>query len=716
MGFPAEKLEGVYRNHIDEVYRFLEQMHKDHYKIYNLCSERSYDVTKFHQRVVRYAFEDHTPPNIELIQPFCEDVHSWLNADSRNVAAVHCKAGKGRTGTMVCCYLLYSGQKATADEALKFYGTKRTHDEKGVTIPSQRRYVEYFAALVRSGLRYSASKVHIREVLMSPPPALTAHCTLEITVAQAEPSFKTMLGAHEARRGGRAVRVSPQSCTPLCGDVRLDVYAKQKMMMRKERLFHLWFNTFFVTACVGSQPVPSPHDSPNLETFKLTLNKWELDDAHKDKQHKLYSADFKVEIIIQKQPESSKFSGHCSRPSSPPSSTASSCSEPDTEPDAHWDSGERACPCPCPACPCPCACPCPARPGQHTHVHALSCSDAPHAPCATCGVTSHAHCDHVTSPGNHVACANRVTSQAPARRTHKRTFCKTCSAQVIDLYCNTCNKQVTDVNLYTEPCKPNCVQCTQELDEACFQPEGNGTHVYCDDRFHSICQCDSRDSCKCKDSFHNNSDSSLKQPVPYKCCKAVGQQSVSDSKSFKSDVSTASEFCKSDTTNSCDDFKLKPINNVENDSFKSTEFKCSCKSELNPNFPYEMECDCKTVSFKSTASNVSTKSCDSCLNGSCNCIGYKFDRNRPNFSAMDYSYTYNEHIYKETVKNEYFEGRLLDDEKFTEGSLPKVGSDQSMSDEKRSKPRLSLGDMRASWREFSGKFGESRKKKNKHDC
>lgn len=34
-------------------------------------------------------------------------------------------------GTMVCCYLLYSGQKATADEALKFYGTKRTHDEKG---------------------------------------------------------------------------------------------------------------------------------------------------------------------------------------------------------------------------------------------------------------------------------------------------------------------------------------------------------------------------------------------------------------------------------------------------------------------------------------------------------------------------------------------------------------------------------------------------------
>ena len=40
---------------------------------------------------------------------FCENVREWMAADKRNVIAVHCKGGKGRTGTIICTWLIDSG-------------------------------------------------------------------------------------------------------------------------------------------------------------------------------------------------------------------------------------------------------------------------------------------------------------------------------------------------------------------------------------------------------------------------------------------------------------------------------------------------------------------------------------------------------------------------------------------------------------------------------
>ena len=50
---------------IQEVIRFLESKHPECYKIYNLCSEGSYDSSYFHGRVERFEIDDHNVPTVK---------------------------------------------------------------------------------------------------------------------------------------------------------------------------------------------------------------------------------------------------------------------------------------------------------------------------------------------------------------------------------------------------------------------------------------------------------------------------------------------------------------------------------------------------------------------------------------------------------------------------------------------------------------------------
>jgi protein-tyrosine phosphatase len=162
MGYPAATgIEGTYRNSREEVYRFFQERHSGHFRIINLVLERGYDLTLYHNSVARYGFRDHNAPALELLLPCCAHMHRYLQAQKDNIVAVHCKAGKGRTGLVIVCYLLYSGLQKKASLARNFYDKRRCHDGKGLTILSQIRYAHYFEkclARIKSGVECPVSE------------------------------------------------------------------------------------------------------------------------------------------------------------------------------------------------------------------------------------------------------------------------------------------------------------------------------------------------------------------------------------------------------------------------------------------------------------------------------------------------------------------------------------------------------------------------------
>ena len=165
MGFPYENFEGLFKSHsMDEVVRFLDLHHSKYYRVYNLCSERSYDSTKFHMRAISYPFDFNCPPPFELIQQFCEDMSAFLKADDRNVAVVHCCDGVQRAGVMICSYLLHDQIFYSTLDALQFFAAARTHDGVGIIIPSQRRYVQYYGYMIKNNITYSSNTVYLQSL------------------------------------------------------------------------------------------------------------------------------------------------------------------------------------------------------------------------------------------------------------------------------------------------------------------------------------------------------------------------------------------------------------------------------------------------------------------------------------------------------------------------------------------------------------------------
>ncbi|KAG6019417.1 hypothetical protein E4U41_003263 [Claviceps citrina] len=181
----------AYRNPLDQLVAFLDSKHGDNWAIWEFRAEGTgYPDEAVYGRVRHYPFPDHHPPPFRLVPMIMASMRNWLHGgdlldsptvashqqeghasrssttrDERRVVVVHCKAGKGRSGTMATSYLI-SEEGWTAEDALERFTARRMRAKfgAGVSIPSQLRWVGYVDRWSRHGKKYLDRPIEIVEI------------------------------------------------------------------------------------------------------------------------------------------------------------------------------------------------------------------------------------------------------------------------------------------------------------------------------------------------------------------------------------------------------------------------------------------------------------------------------------------------------------------------------------------------------------------------
>jgi phosphatidylinositol-3,4,5-trisphosphate 3-phosphatase/dual-specificity protein phosphatase PTEN len=280
MGLPSTSYEALYRNDMNDVLNFFNERHPEHYKVYNLCEEKKYAPNIFYKQGY-FPFQDHEAPPLDLIRPFCEDAKQFLDEDPKNVVAIHCLAGKGRTGTLISCLLLYVGEFDTAADCLKYYGLMRVDNGKGVTVPSQIRYVFYFEQILRNNITnpINFKKLCIKKIRMVTIPAFSRITFVVENKVDGKNNVFNYTKRETIEENAPFIDYElDDEGFVVCGDVKI-LFFSIPMFGSKDKIFKLWFNTNFV-----------PEDGV-LETKKDLIDK-----ACKDKNCKKFKHNFKIEV------------------------------------------------------------------------------------------------------------------------------------------------------------------------------------------------------------------------------------------------------------------------------------------------------------------------------------------------------------------------------------------------------------------------------------
>ncbi|UKZ82686.1 hypothetical protein TrVFT333_010481 [Trichoderma virens FT-333] len=202
----------AYRTPLDQLVDFLDSKHGEDWAIWEFRAEGTgYPDEAVYNRIWHYPWPDHHPPPFRLIPLIMASMRNWLhggeasdgqtehdnkplpqpqpqssnppNGDNteavpetssepaksgrnkKRVVVVHCKAGKGRSGTASCSYLI-AEEGWKAEDALTRFTQRRMRPQfgAGVSIPSQLRWISYVDRWTKGGKKYTDRPVEIVEI------------------------------------------------------------------------------------------------------------------------------------------------------------------------------------------------------------------------------------------------------------------------------------------------------------------------------------------------------------------------------------------------------------------------------------------------------------------------------------------------------------------------------------------------------------------------
>lgn len=135
-------------------------------------SNKPIKTSVFDEKVYKVDWEDHHSPALLDLFNSVDHMYKQVLADFERVLVVHCNAGKGRTGTTIACFLIYSGLCQNFMQALTFYGHQRFENGRGVTQPSQQRFVQYFSMANQRVIKSPSIKKLVAVDVKYPPSGL----------------------------------------------------------------------------------------------------------------------------------------------------------------------------------------------------------------------------------------------------------------------------------------------------------------------------------------------------------------------------------------------------------------------------------------------------------------------------------------------------------------------------------------------------------------